>query len=93
MYFNDQIPIGICHILEADISQDSGIVQQYINSAEGVDCSFYDFLAILDAVVICYSFAASGTYFIDNYVGSLRFTVSTIDHACRTWNRNLTHPR
>ena len=67
----DEVPILIFHILEADISQDAGIVDEDINTAEVLNGSFNDLLAIRDAVIVGYGFAACGLDLIDDNIGSL----------------------
>jgi hypothetical protein len=48
----DQIPVGILHVLEADVAQDSCIVEQNIDTAKCFDGSLYYGLAVLDAIVV-----------------------------------------
>ena len=52
MDFNDQVPIGIRHILEADIPQNTSIINEDINSAKCLYCSIDNLLAVLNAVII-----------------------------------------
>jgi hypothetical protein len=44
----DKIPIRLLHVLEADIAEDAGIVDEDIDPTEGVDGRLDDVLAILD---------------------------------------------
>lgn len=59
MYFHNQIPILILHVLEADIAENAGIVDQDIDAAEGVDGGLDNVLAVLDRVVVGYCISAS----------------------------------
>jgi hypothetical protein len=44
----DQIPVRLLHILEADIAQDTSVVDEDIDAAECVDSSLDDGLSVLD---------------------------------------------
>ena len=46
--FHDQVPVGVLHVLEADISEDAGIVDQNVDSAKGLDGCVDDLFTILD---------------------------------------------
>jgi hypothetical protein len=70
----DQIPVRLLHILEADIAQDAGIVDEDIDATEGVDGRLDDGFSILDRVVIGDRFAACRAYLVDDFV-------------CRLWVR------
>ena len=72
MNFNDQIPVVVGHILEADISQNAGIVEENIDSPELPNSGINDFFAVLHAVVICDCFASSCLDFINDYIGGLQ---------------------
>ena len=69
--FVDEIPVLILHVLEADIPQDTGVVDEDIHSAEVLNGCVDNRIAVLDAVVVCYSLAASSSDFVDNHIGSL----------------------
>lgn len=72
MDVHDQVPVLILHVLEADISQDTGIVQQDIDSAKVLDGSLDDLVAIGDTVVVCDGFTARGLDFLNDNICSLR---------------------
>ena len=72
MDFNDQIPVVVGHILEADISQNAGIVEENIDSSELPNSGINDFFAVLHAVVVCDCFASSCLDFINDYIGGLQ---------------------
>lgn len=67
----DEIPIGILHVLEADIAEDTGIVNEDIDAAESLDGRLNNSVTIFDAVVICDGLSASGLDFVDDDIGSL----------------------
>lgn len=70
MNSNNQIPVGILHVLEADISQDTGIVDQNIDPAEVLNGGLDDLVAILDAVVVANGLSTSSFDFVyDNIRG------------------------
>ena len=71
MDLDDQIPILILHILETDISQDPGIVDEHIDPPKRLDGRLDDLLAVFNAVVVCDRLAASGFDLVDDYVGRL----------------------
>ncbi len=71
MDFDDQVPILIRHVFEADIPQNTGVVKEHIYPAKCLDSGVYYPIAILDAVIIRDSFASSSSYVIDNYVRCL----------------------
>lgn len=68
---HDQVPILILNVLKADISQDTGIVDEDIDSAESADGSLDDALAILDRVVVGDGLSARGLDLVDDDIGSL----------------------
>ena len=72
MDLDDEIPVFILHVLEADVPQDPSVVQEHINSAKLFDGSFDDLLPIFNAVVISDGFASSCSDFFDDYVCGLR---------------------
>lgn len=71
MNLHDQVPVLVLHVLEGDISQDTGIVNQDINAAKSLDGSLDDLLAVLDAVVIGNGIAALGLDFLDDDISGL----------------------
>jgi hypothetical protein len=44
----DQIPVRLLHILEADVSQDTSVVDEDIDATECVDSCLDDGVSILD---------------------------------------------
>ena len=67
----DQLPVRLLHVLEADISQDTSIVDQNIDPPEGIDRSLDDVLSIFNRVVIGDSVTACGLDLFDDLVCSL----------------------
>lgn len=72
MNIDDQVPVLVAQVLEADIPKNTGIVEEDIHTTIGLYGSFDDLLTARDTVVICYRFAASGFDLVDNYIRSLR---------------------
>lgn len=68
---HNQVPVIILHVLEADIPEDTGIVNEYINATKGFDSSLNDLVSILDRVVVADSVASSGLDLLDNNIGGL----------------------
>lgn len=71
MHLHDQIPVIIFHVLEADIAQDAGIVDENVDPAKSLDGCLDDLLAILHRVIVGDGFAACGLDLIDDYIRSL----------------------
>lgn len=71
MHGHNQIPVLVAHVLEGDVSQDTGIVDQDVNAAVILDGGLDDAVAILDAVIVGYCFAACGFDFVDDDICSL----------------------
>ena len=71
MDVHNQIPVLIAHVLEGDISQNTGVVEEDIDSAVVLDGGLDDPVAILDAVVVGYCFAACGLDLVDDNIGGL----------------------
>jgi hypothetical protein len=67
----NQVPIRLLHVLEADISQNAGVVDKDIDSAEGIDSGLNDGLAILNRVVVGNCLATCGADLLDDFVGGL----------------------
>ena len=67
----DQVPILILHVLEADISEDSGIVDEDVDAAERLDGCVDDLVAVLDRIVVGDGLAAGLLDLIDHDIGGL----------------------
>ena len=68
---HNQVPVLVRHVLEADIPKDTGIVDEHVDAAEGVDGRLDDTLAILDRVVVGYGLSAGLLDLLDDGVCSL----------------------
>ena len=68
---HDQIPVLILYVLEANVTEDAGVVDENVNAAEVLDGGFDDCLAILNAVVVGHSLSAGFSDLIDDYIGGL----------------------
>lgn len=71
MDIHDKIPVLILHVLEADITKDTSIVDEDIDTAIVLDGGFDNLLAFCDAVVVGYGFTASGFDLVDDYISGL----------------------
>lgn len=71
MNLDNQIPVFILHVLEADVPQDARIVDQDVDSSEILDGCLNDVLAIDHIIVICNGFSTGGSNFLDNDIGGL----------------------
>jgi hypothetical protein len=79
MNSNNEIPIFIRHILKADISENTGIINQNINPSEVRDRRLNDFFTVSYTIVIRNRLATGSSNFVDNNIGSLRRTVSEVE--------------
>jgi hypothetical protein len=68
---HDEVPVLVGHVLEADISQDTSVVDDNVDAAKGLDSRLDDLVAILDAVVVGSGFATGFFDLINNDIGSL----------------------
>jgi hypothetical protein len=68
---DDEVPVLVGQVLEGDITQDTGVVDEDINAAEGLDGGLDDLLALGDRVVVGNGLAASGLDLVDNNIGCL----------------------
>lgn len=71
MNLHDQVPVVVLHVLEADIPEDAGIVDQNVDSAKGLDGRVDDLFTIFDRIVVGNSLASSCLDLLDYYVCSL----------------------
>jgi hypothetical protein len=72
----DEIPIRLLHVLEADIAQDTRIVDQYIDATERINRRLDNVLSVLDRVVVGDGLAACGADLVDDLVCGLCEAVS-----------------
>ena len=71
MYLNDQVPVLIFHVLEANVTQNACVVDQDVDSPKFLDGCLDYTLAIYHIVVVGNSLSASSPDFIDNDISSL----------------------
>jgi hypothetical protein len=79
---HDQVPVLVLHVFEADIPQDTSVVEQHVDAAIVLDGCLDDLLAVCDAVVVGYCFAASGFDLVGDDIGGLYF--DTLISSCST---------
>jgi hypothetical protein len=65
----DEVPVGLAHLLERDVAEDAGVVDEDVDLAEGVDGGLDDGVAVLDRVVVGDRGAAGGLDLVDDLVG------------------------
>jgi hypothetical protein len=74
MHFDDEVPVFIFHILEADISKDTCIVEQDIDPTEGFYGCLDDTLSVLYTVVVGDSLPSGSFDLVDNDVSGLKLS-------------------
>lgn len=67
----DKIPVRVLHVLEADIAQDTGVIEKHIDATKVLDGGLDDSLTILHTVVVGDRLAASGANLLDDNVCGL----------------------
>jgi hypothetical protein len=68
---DDEVPVGILHVLEARVAEDACVVDEDVDAAKGLDGRVDDALAELDAVVVGDGLAARGFDLVDDNIGRL----------------------
>lgn len=68
---HDEIPILVRQIFEADIAENSGIVDDDVDTAKVLNSRLDNLVAILDTVVVGCGLATGLFDFVDNDIGSL----------------------
>lgn len=71
MDLEDQVPVLVLDVLEADVSQDTGVVDEDINATERLDRGVDDLVTVLYGVVVCDCLSAGLLYLVDDYIGGL----------------------
>lgn len=77
MHTEDEIPILVLHVLEADIPQDPGIVDKDVDAAEALDGGLDDLLALDYVVVVGYGVATQLLDFFDDSIRGLWYGLAT----------------
>jgi len=75
---DDEVPVLILDVLEADIAEDTGVVDQHVDAAESLDGGLDDALAVLDGIVVGNGLAAGSLDLVDNNIGSLQTTRESV---------------
>jgi hypothetical protein len=73
---NNEVPVLVLHVLEADIAKNAGIVDQHIDTAKVLDGRVNDLVSVRDAIVVCYSLPASSSDLVNDDICSLRLTLA-----------------
>lgn len=79
---HDQVPVLVGQVLEADVTEDTGVVDDNVDTAESLDGGVDDLLTELDGVVVGDGLAAGSLDFVDDDISSLR--IAQVSHAFRT---------
>jgi hypothetical protein len=72
----DQIPVGILHVLKADIAQNTSVIEQNVDATESLDSGLDNSFTVLDAVVVGDGLAAGGADLLDDIICGLWVLVS-----------------
>jgi hypothetical protein len=67
----DQVPVLLLHVLEADIAQNPGIVDEHIDTPKVVDGRLDDRISVLDRIVVGNGLAAYSADRVDDFVCGL----------------------
>lgn len=67
----DEIPVGVLHVLEANIPENTSVVEQNIDTAEVLDGCLNNGLTVLDAVVVGNRLAAGGADLLNDDICGL----------------------
>ncbi len=73
MDVSNEVPVCICHVLEADIAEDTGVVDKDIDPTKDINGRLYDLLAVEDIVIVGDSLSPGRFDLIHHEVGSLRW--------------------
>lgn len=71
MDLEDQIPVLVLDVLEADIAQDAGVVNEDVDATECLDGRVDDLVAILDGIIVGNCLATILLDLINYYIGGL----------------------
>lgn len=67
-----RVPLRISHVLEQNIFNNAGIVDQNIDATKSTKRRFNDSFAVFDAVVVCYSCTMTRSNVLNDGVGCLQ---------------------
>ncbi len=79
----DLLPVVIGHLLEADVAQDAGVVDDDVEAAEGVESGLDKARAVFDRVVVGDGLAAGGLNLGYDAVGGRRARALTVHTAAQ----------
>jgi hypothetical protein len=68
----DEVPVFGAHLRVGDIAEDAGVVDDDVDTAEGVEGALHDLVAVLDGVIVGDRGAAGGLDLVDDLVGGRR---------------------
>jgi hypothetical protein len=71
----DKVPVGLLHVLERDIAQDTGVVDEHVDAPKVINRRLDDGFAILDRIVVGDGLAAGGADLVDDLVCGLLLSV------------------
>lgn len=68
---DDEIPVLVGQVLEANVTQDTGVVDENIDATKGLEGGLNDSVSILDTVVVSDGLAARSYDLVDDHISSL----------------------
>lgn len=80
VYCVDQIPILVLHVLKADITKDTSVIDENINATKVLDSRVNDGIALLNAIVVGNSLAPSGSDLVDYSICSLKASSVSVNN-------------
>ena len=89
----DQVPVLIFHLLEGNISQNAGIIDENIYLSEVVNCSFDYFLSEFYWIVVSNCDSSLGLYLVDNLISSIVAVSLTSARSSQIVHNNFGAPR
>lgn len=75
VHLDDQVPVLVLEVLEGNVAQDAGVVDEDVDAAKGLDGRLDDALAVLDAVVVGNGLAAGLFDFVDDDISGLEIKI------------------
>lgn len=74
MDLEDQVPVLVFDILEANIPEDTSVVDKNIDTAKGLDRGVDDFVTVFNRIVVGNSLAAGLLDLVDDYICGLEWS-------------------
>jgi hypothetical protein len=75
VHLDDQVPVLVLEVLEGNVAQDAGVVDEDVDAAKGLDGGLDDALAVLDAVVVGDGLAAGLFDLVDDDISGLETNI------------------